>query len=166
MIREPARTGARLPAPWPGKVGDEAFTLLETAAAVFLTGVLFLCALPAWGRAIAHLELADTSLVLLSHLRYAQAAAEANDTYAYVRFAMYSPFYQTYVGTRQVDAVSFAPGVQYKDGYLQLSTGTVLYDALGNAQVGGVVRLVSGQEEMDVRLFLGSGLQSMGGDTP
>ncbi|MBX5437610.1 MAG: prepilin-type cleavage/methylation domain-containing protein [Alicyclobacillaceae bacterium] len=150
----------------PSGKADGGFSLLDVVAAVAVSSLLGACILPGWVRIWTHLELTETTLCLLGHLRWAQAVAQCQDTYASVRLAMYDPQYQTYVATYRVDQVQFAPGVNYKDGYLQLGTGTILYDVFGNAQVGGTIRLCSGAEEQDIHLYIGAGLQSIGGALP
>lgn len=50
----------------------------------------------------------------------------------------------------------------YRGGYLQMSSGFIAYDVLGTSTVGGVVSLVDGSDQVDVHLYMGSGLQVVG----
>lgn len=114
-------------------------------------------------RMVDALNLQSTATSLVYRLRYLQQMAETKDTYTQARMSIYSPTYTTYEGTHPLSSYSFASGVHYHDGYLQMSTGNFLYDTLGDAQMAGVMRLISGTREEDVKLYMGSGWQTMEG---
>jgi Tfp pilus assembly protein FimT len=143
------------------------FTLLELVVALFITGLSVGLAVPACGAVLSDQALVSTTVDLLAHLRYAQTAGQALDSYGWVRMSKYTPTYTTLISSVPVDTVQFASGVNYVDGYLELGTGSLMYDNLGNGQVGGVIRLTNGRAERDIDLYIGCGLQAAAwGDEP
>lgn len=133
-------------------------TLAETLIALFLTGLFMSLSIPYGLHFIAYQHLLHTREGILYDLRYSQQAAQTLGSYSMLKLSTFSPDYSVYNGNTLVGFHPFDPGVNYKDGYLQLTTGTILFDQVGNAQVGGVIRLVNRDEEADVNLYLGSGL--------
>lgn len=141
---------------------NQGFTLLELSLALFICAVSVSIALPACNRVLGAQELISTSELLVDHLRYAQQLGQTIDQFGWVKMAPFDPRYATYAATRWLDSDQFAPGVNYKDGYLQLETWSLMYDDDGDMQVGGAIRLVDGGMEQDIHLYIGSGLQAMG----
>lgn len=141
------------------------FGLLELMLALALTTMLMVLAVPGCLRVLAVDRVTGARAVLLGHLRYAQETAQSVGTYAAVRLALYSPQYALCTGPACQGPILLPAGVGYKDGYVTLVTGNILYDLLGDAQVGGVIRLTSDDAEADINLFIGAGVQSEGDTT-
>lgn len=131
---------------------------MEVLISVFLLGLFMSLSISYGLRFIAHQHLVHTRTGLLYDLRYSQQSAQTLPAYSMVRLSVFTPQYSLYNGNSQVGFHLFDPGVHYQGGYLKLTTGSILFDHLGNAQVGGVIRLVNGTEEADINLYLGTGL--------
>ncbi|WP_281245588.1 pilus assembly FimT family protein [Alicyclobacillus macrosporangiidus] len=143
--------------PLPG--GEAGFTLLEVTLTL---AVIALGLAIAWPRLIPgamDARLLHTSEDLVWQMRVAQAVAQAQSETSEVDLNKYVGVYHVYWGPALVRVGWFDPGVQYQDGYLQMQTGRVSYNAAGDSQTGGVVRLQAGAREQDIHLYLGSGLQ-------
>lgn len=108
------------------------------------------------------LNLQSTATTLTYRLRALQQMATAEGTYTQIRMSIYSPTYRVFQGTYLLGSYSFAPGVDYYDGYLHMSSGNFLYDILGNGQMAGKVQLVSAGLEEDLQLYMGSGYVTLG----
>jgi type II secretory pathway pseudopilin PulG len=142
--------------------GQTGFTWFELVVAMWITAVLAAVSLPYCVRAAGTLHVFHTAQRLIWELRYAQTAAQVTGQGSVVRLFPYSPQYWTYVRGNVVDASMFDPGVMYRDGYLQLGSGAISYDVQGTSTVAGTVALVSGPDEQDIHLYMGSGLQVLG----
>lgn len=141
---------------------EAGFSLLELSVAMFLTLISLAVLLPICARALSVQQLVGTRELLVDNLRLTQELGQTSGTFGAVRLAKYAPTYGTYVGGRQLSYVQFAPGVNYVDGYLQMTTGALTYDQLGNCQVSGVIRLTDGRTELDIDVYMGVGLQALG----
>jgi hypothetical protein len=93
--------------------------------------------------------------LLTNRLRLAQSESLQTGYSTMIEFAPYQPFYSLRTVLRTEGNYQFSEGVTYKDGYLQLNTYRVAYDTNGNSEVSGVIRLVSGRDEQDIKLYLG-----------
>jgi len=137
---------------------EAGLTLIDTVVVLFLTGLFMALSIPYGIHLVSHQYLIHTQEVLAYDLRLSQQSAQTLGSYARVRLSMYSPEYKVYNGSVMIMSRHFDPGVNYRDGYLQLTTGQIIFDQVGNAQVGGVIRLVNDHEESHINLYLGSGL--------
>lgn len=140
------------------KQDQRGFTLMELLMALALTGIFMSMSIPYGLRFLAYEHLVHTREGMLYDLRYSQQSAQTLGMYSMVYLSPFTSEYSVYNGNTQVGFHQFDAGVSYKDGYLQLPTNRILYDQLGNAQVGGVIRLVDGAGETDLHLYLGTGL--------
>lgn len=131
---------------------------MEAVVALALTGIFMTLSIPYGLRFLDYQHLVHTRAGLLYDLRYSQQSAQTLGTYSMVFLSPFNPEYSVYNGNTQVGYHQFDAGVNYKDGYLQLTTGRILYDQAGNAQVGGIIRLVDSTDEVDLNLYLGTGL--------
>ncbi len=139
----------------------DGFTLFEVVFAVFLVSVITVSGL-ALGRAwIAHVALESTAERMTADLRFVQESAISSGHAFSIRFSKYTTDYTLYSDATPIARVGFSPGVTYYDGYLQLNSGRVSYDATGDSPQSGVVRLVAGDGESDITLYMGTGLQSL-----
>ncbi|MBX6352903.1 MAG: prepilin-type cleavage/methylation domain-containing protein [Thermoflavifilum sp.] len=136
--------------------------MLELVIALAVTSALTLTILPCVLRSYGHWQLVATAERLAWKMRWAQTQAQVTDQGAVVRLFPYTPQYWVYVGGDVVSQSTFDPGVMYRGGYLQMSSGFIAYDVLGTSTVGGVVSLVDGSDQVDVHLYMGSGLQVVG----
>lgn len=141
---------------------EAGFSLLELSVALFITLISIAVLVPLCVRTLSMQQLISTRELLVDNLRLTQELGQTAGTFGAVRLAKYAPTYGTYVGGRQLSAVHFAPGVNYVDGYLQMPTGALTYDQLGNCQVSGVIRLTDGRTELDIDVYMGVGLQALG----
>nr|WP_268251788.1 prepilin-type N-terminal cleavage/methylation domain-containing protein [Alicyclobacillus mali (ex Roth et al. 2021)] len=138
------------------------FSLLEVMVVVSISTIslsIFTVALVSLERGMA---LRATSTQLLADMRAMQNLACTSDVFAEVWLDPYDTGYRLIQGTNTLEWDSLALGVNYVDGYLQLPVHVISYDNLGNAQVGGVIRLTDGRHEDDVNLYLGAGWQTGG----
>ncbi|MCL6593076.1 MAG: hypothetical protein K6T31_03795 [Alicyclobacillus sp.] len=135
--------------------------LLEWTVAVWLTAVAAATAMLMSSPWLAHQHLLHTAEAFVWDCRWAQAEAERTASTAEVDLAPYSPRYSVYHSAQWVKTVAFDAGVQYHDGYLQMGTGRVPFNAQGDSTTGGVVRWVCQGQELDVTLYLGAGWQEM-----
>jgi prepilin-type N-terminal cleavage/methylation domain-containing protein len=142
--------------------GYEGFTLLELCIAVAIVGLSLAIATPLFTALWRHQQLTYTRETLLWKLREAQEMAHSVGPYTVVNLHKYQPSFDVLVGPKTVASYPFAPGVNYKDGYLQMVTGWISFDPAGDAHVAGVVRLVDGPEEADLHLYTGAGWVSLG----
>jgi hypothetical protein len=140
---------------------DGAFTLLEVVMSVFLMVVALSVALPAIGQLIQSARLQGTAEQLLWNLREMQALAQVSCNSAMVRMSRYTPNYWTYTGVHQLQGYEFQPHIHYKDDYLQMETDRIGYNPAGGSVVAGTIRLAVGSQEMDIHLYMGSGLQTL-----
>lgn len=147
-------------------IADSGLTLIETAVVLFLSGLFMALSLPYGVRLVSHQYLMHTQEVLTYDLRLSQQSAQTIGSYTRVWLSMYSPNYKVFNGPTLIRNCQFDPGVNYRDGYLQLTTGQIIFDQLGNAQVGGVIRLVNEHEEAHINLYLGSGLVTVPANQP
>lgn len=139
--------------------GEAGLTLLELTLTLAITALGFAIA---WPRLIAgamDARLLHTSEDLVWQMRVAQAVAQAQSETSEVDLNKYVGVYHVFWGTDLVRVGQFDPGVHYRDGYLQMQTGRVSYNAGGDSQTAGVIRLQAGAREQDIHLYLGSGLQ-------
>ncbi len=143
--------------------GESGLTLIETVVGLAILALTTGLVVTASLRMVDALNLQSTATSLVYRLRYLQQLAQTKDVYTQARMASYSPTYTTYEGTNRLNTYSFAPGVNYHDGYLQMPTGNFLYDSFGNAQMAGVLRLTAAGKEEDINLYMGCGWQTMGG---
>lgn len=141
---------------------ERGLTILEILICIVLMVSLIGISLPLGSRTIAYAELWSTTANLINRLRYAQCLAQTTGRYGELRLGLYVPQYQLFSGAQFLGRYTFAPGVTYKDGYLQMTTGSVLYDVYGNAQVAGRIRLTNIAGEQDVMLYMGAGWQTGG----
>lgn len=139
------------------------FTLLEVVLATTVTVIATSAVTIAFRHTMTVVNLEGTATRLVYQLRYLQEVARTEGIYGQIRMSLYTPEYQTYQGTTRLGMYSFSPGVHYADGYLQMPTGDFLYNVLGDGQMAGRVRLVSGDDEQDVALYMGSGWQALEG---
>ena len=143
-------------------VGSSGFSLLEVMMVLAITAfpmTLLTTALISLEREMA---LQATASQLLAQLRSMQNLAATSDAYAEVWLDPYDTGYRLLHGTQVLEADSFATGVNYVDGYLELPVHVVTYDNLGNAQVAGVISLTDGRHEEDLHLYMGAGWQTGG----
>jgi hypothetical protein len=141
-------------------------TLLEVSICMFLAGMMISASWPMFQRLVGHERLRFTQERLVSDMRYVQAGAGVWNQYGMIRFSTYTPHYSVLKGLTMIASRDFAPGVNYREGYLQLGTSQLIYNVSGNASVGGVIQLVEGQEEADINLYIGTGLIVTGGILP
>lgn len=142
---------------------DNGFTLMELSVYLLLVGTLFGLGWNLGERWVAHWSLQASAVRLVEDLRYCQAASESESNSAHLQLSMYTPEYFVFIGSNEIEHARFSDGVMYRDGYLQMVTGRVTYDVSGNSEVSGVVRLADSGEEAAITLYMGSGLQSLGG---
>jgi hypothetical protein len=121
---------------------------------------------PLFQRLVGHERLRYTQEQLVSDMRYVQTGAQVWNQYGMIRFSTYTPHYTVFKGSTMLASRDFAQGVNYRDGYLQLGTSQLIYNVSGNAPVGGVIKLMEGQEEADINLYMGTGLIVTGGVLP
>jgi hypothetical protein len=124
--------------------------------------VLTAFTLPLAVRWISDQRLLVTEQQILWDLRIAQQQSQTNPISWTVQLFPYTPEYGVYDGTRFIRQLHFQPGVDYVDGYLQMSSGRITYNSFGGSSVGGVVRLYADGVEQDITLYLNSGLQTWG----
>lgn len=137
------------------------FTLMDVLVSVFLVSIFTASGL-ALGRAwVSHAALEATADRMTADLRYAQESAIASGHAFSVRFSKYTTDYALYSDATLMSRVGFAAGVGYFDGYLSLNSSRVSYDATGNSPQSGVIRLIAGNSERDITLYMGTGLQSL-----
>lgn len=135
------------------------FTLIELLVSLVIFTLLSATAIPISLHLIDYQNLDETTNVLVERMRYSQSLAEICGSATVVRLAPFAPSYQLWQGTNITNFFSFAPDVNYKDGYLQMETGRITYDMMGGSEVSGVVRLMADHSERDIELYMGSGLQ-------
>ncbi|WP_054969670.1 prepilin-type N-terminal cleavage/methylation domain-containing protein [Alicyclobacillus ferrooxydans] len=140
---------------------EKGFTFLELIGTLFILSIFVTTTLLVGQAWLTKASLTATSIRLIEDLRYAQAGALASGHAWSVQLSKYTPDYTILNGTTPISRVTFASGVNYYHGYLQMTSGRVSYDPSGNAQESGVVRLESGALETDITLYMGSGLQSL-----
>ncbi|MCL6637654.1 MAG: hypothetical protein K6T26_06880 [Alicyclobacillus sp.] len=141
---------------------EQGSALLEWTVAVWLTAMASAIAALVTGPWLARQQLMHTALSFVWDCRLAQAEAERTAGTAEVDLAPYSPRYSVYHSALWIKTVAFDDGVQYHDGYLQMGTGRVPFNAQGDSTTGGVVRWVDQGQELDVTLYLGAGWQEVG----
>lgn len=141
-------------------------SLLEICICIVLTGMMLSVSWPLFQRFIGHERLRYTQALLVSDMRYVQTGAQVWNQYGMIRFSTYTPHYSVFKGSTMLASRDFAPGVNYRDGYLQMGTSQLIYNVSGNAPVGGVIKLVEEQEEADINLYMGTGLIVTGGILP
>lgn len=142
---------------------EAGFSIVELSVALLVTLLTLSLAVPAFLRVWSMQELIATQQLLVNNLRYAQQIGQTSGTFGAVRMAKYAPRYVTYMGGQELSNTLFAPGVDYVDGYLQMQNANFTYDALGDCQVSGVIRLTDGEREMDITTYMGVGLAAPGG---
>jgi prepilin-type N-terminal cleavage/methylation domain-containing protein len=141
---------------------QDGFSLLEVVVAMALVAIAAAIGLQCLLSAIDYHRLLLTRDNVLWGMRWCQQKAVTAGTDTNFRFSMYTPQFSMYVGPDRVFQYAYPPGVNYKDGYLQLQTGNIRYSPQGSSQVGGNVQLVAGAFSTTIHLFLGSGLQTEG----
>jgi len=145
------------------RLGDHAgFSLLEVMVILALSTISIAMLTGALVSLERGMALRATASQLLAQMRAMQNLASTSDTFAEVWLDPYDTGYRLVQGTQTLESDSFALGVNYVDGYLQLPVHVISYDNLGNAQAAGVIRLTDGQHEDDVHLYMGTGWQTGG----
>lgn len=143
--------------------GHEAgFSLLELSVCLVILSLATLLGVRFLVSSLSYQKLVYTEDNTVWAMRWCQQTAFTHGVDSNFRFSMYTPDFRLYVGPQLVKRFLYPPGVNYKDGYLQLQTGNVRYSSQGTSQVGGIVRLVNGSYERDINLYLGSGLAVRG----
>ncbi|GMA55882.1 prepilin-type N-terminal cleavage/methylation domain-containing protein [Alicyclobacillus sacchari] len=141
---------------------EAAFTLLETMIAVALMSVGILFASGAGVGLIRDSELDAGAYDLLEQMRMVQNLAATSGVFAAVWLDPYDTRYHLTHGAVTLEQDEFPPGIHYVDGYLEFPVHEISYDDLGDAQAAGVIRVTDGQDERDIHLYMGSGLQAAG----
>ncbi|MCL6453174.1 MAG: prepilin-type cleavage/methylation domain-containing protein [Alicyclobacillus sp.] len=139
------------------------FTLVELLVYVVVAGVISLTGIQCGMRLVSHWNLWATTVRLVDDLRYVQALSEASSASSRLQLSRYTPEYYVYDQDQLIEHAAFSPGVGYVDGYLQMGSARIAYDAAGDAEVSGVIRLTDGPDTANVTLYMGSGLQVLGG---
>lgn len=140
----------------------DGFGLLDTITAVGVCAIAFAGVAAVSVHLVEQTRLDTTAWTLLNQLRFVQTLASTSQTYGAVWLDKFDTRYRLTYGIRPLASYSFAPGIQYVDGYLQLNDARIFYDDLGDAQAAGKVRLTDGRDERDINLYMGTGLQSAG----
>lgn len=138
------------------------FAVLELVVSLGILALLLALTVVAGQAFISHAALRATSVRMVEDLRFAQQSALASGHDWTVALSRYTPDYAIYDGGTMMSRVGFANGVHYHDGYLRMSSGTVRYGTLGNAQISGTIYLDDGGQQLQIKLYMGSGLQSLG----
>ncbi len=144
------------------KMSATGFTLLELVVTLTLMTVLMAFTLPSSVRWVSDQRLLLTQQQILWDLRIAQQQSQTGPALWTIQLYPYTPEYGVYDGTRFVRHIHFQPEVNYVDGYLQVPSGRITYNTLGESSIGGVVRLTTDGMERDITLYLNSGLQIRG----
>ncbi len=144
------------------KMSATGFTLLELVVTLTLMTVLMAFTLPSSVRWVSDQRLLLTQQQILWDLRIAQQQSQTGPALWTIQLYPYTPEYGVYDGTSFVRRIHFQPEVNYVDGYLQITSGRITYNSLGESSIGGVVRLTTDGMERDITLYLNSGLQIRG----
>ncbi len=138
------------------------FTLLECIIVLTFFTIVSAITIPIGLRLIAWQRLSESTSLLVNRLRVAQSQSEIHTQTSMVVLSPNQPVYTIQTINKIYGYYGFSPEVNYKDGYLQLITGRIAYDMYGNSQVSGYIRLVSGPDEQDIKLYLGGLCETVG----
>ncbi len=145
-----------------GECSKGGFTLLECVVALSIMMVFAGIAIPVGIRLIERERLSETVTLLTNRLRLAQSQSQVDTESSMIVLDPYQPMYTLRTVSTMKGYYGFLPGINYKDGYLQLHTGRIAYDLAGDSAVSGYIRIVSESEEQDVKLYMGGLCESMG----
>lgn len=143
--------------------GDGGTSLVELSVAVALYAMALGLVGVGVERSVGSEHLALTRDTLLWNLRWAQARAYEQDGFTWLGLQKYSTSYGVYDHWREVGEYSFQPGIQYRDGYLQMPSSRVFYGVMGDSHSAGTIRLVNDAgDERTIVLYMTSGLAVKG----
>jgi prepilin-type N-terminal cleavage/methylation domain-containing protein len=143
------------------------FSLLELLIALSLMALFATVSLTTIFHFLGYEEMTTTESLVASRMRFMQSIGQSSGQAGLFWFAPYNPYYWLTVGpTKMGTSHPFLQDVNYRDGYLQMSTYRISYDNAGDSTVSGVVRLVGGGVEGDITLYMNSGLQVRAGVLP